>query len=54
MSVPKRSKRLTITLRRDEGDGSLGFALADNNQVDIPEPNPWNNEEMKISPTLIS
>ena len=40
VSVPKRSKRLTITLRRDEGDGSLGFALADNNQVDIPEPNP--------------
>ena len=32
MSVPKRSKRLTITLRRDEGDGSLGFALAGNNQ----------------------
>jgi hypothetical protein len=35
VSVPKRSKRLTITLRRDEGDGSLGFALAGNNQVDI-------------------
>ena len=32
-AVRRRSKVLTLTLMRDEGDGSLGFALAGNNQV---------------------